>query len=74
MVIIEMVVMVTIGVVIIIEIVMMMVVMKNDDDDTLKPGGGTIVHPKARIEARAGPIIIGFALLIIGNIINKMTL
>ena len=52
----------------------MIVVVKNDDDDTWKPGGGTIVHPKARIEARAGPIIIGFALLIIGKIINKMTL
>ena len=22
-------------------------------------GGGTVVHPRARIEARAGPIIIG---------------
>ena len=71
-----MVIMVTIGTINIMVIIemMMMVVMKNDDDDTLNPGGGTIVHPKARIEARAGPIIIGFALLIIGNIINKMTL
>merc|ERR1712037_965300 len=30
-------------------------------------GGGTIVHPKARIEARAGPIIIGE-----NNIIEEM--
>ena len=25
----------------------------------VKLGGGTIIHPKARIEALAGPIIIG---------------